>query len=379
MHIKSQRIVILDIIRGFALLGILMVNAPSLNTPAYMDTDDFAFQVSPADHAVTKFIFSFAMESFYPIFALLFGIGAAIFLSKVTPGVSKLYLRRLLFLFIIGLFHAFFVWWGDILIIYACLGSFLLYFYTWQPKNILKIIATIFGTISIICLSQALWPSPELLIPKGPDTLLVYSTGNFYDITLQRMHDWVRVFFLNATPLDSFVYFLDMFGIMLLGMWIQKKKILSILEENSKLLILLLLIMFILTIFCNIFPDLIWPLKGLSKGLLYVTILLLITRNNFLRRLLAPLAYNGRMSMTNYLGFNICLSFIFYGYGLGLYGSMGPASQMAIVFVLYFAFLAFSVLWLRYFPYGPFEYIWRMATYGRLPRAKTPSKILTNI
>ena len=85
MNNKSKRIIILDIIRGFALLGILLVNTPSLNTPAYMDTDDFAFKVSAADHAVTKLIFTFAMESFYPNFALLFGIGAAIFLSKRIP------------------------------------------------------------------------------------------------------------------------------------------------------------------------------------------------------------------------------------------------------------------------------------------------------
>jgi len=367
---ETKRIAILDIIRGFALFGILLVNTPSLNTPAYMDTDDFGFQRSLADHTVSKFIFSFAMESFYPIFALLFGIGAAIFLSKEGFGVSKLFLRRLFFLFIIGLFHASLVWWGDILIVYASLGVFLLPFSTWDAKNILKVVGVIFGTICLISISQTIWPSPEQAVAHGADTLLVYSQGTFYEITRQRIHDWVQVFFLNATPLDSLVYFLDMFGIMLLGMWVHKQNILKKLEENIKLLLFLVLSAFVISVFSYVNPDITGPIRGLSKGVLYVSLLLLITRNKYGLRFFAPLAYNGRMSMTNYLGFNICLSFIFYGYGLGLYGTVGPASQMLIVFVLYFSFLVLSSLWLRYFSHGPFEYIWRLATYNQLPQGR---------
>ena len=188
----------------------------------------------------------------------------------------------MLFLLLIGILHASLVWWGDILIIYAILGVFLLYFYSWQPKNILKIIAAMYITICLICLSQALWPWPELNLSLGTDNFLVYNiynNGSFYDISLQRMRDWVRIFFLNATPLGVFVYFLNIFAIMLLGVWVQKQKVLSILEENTKLLILLIIIILILSIFSHKYPDLIWPLKGLSKGMLYVSLLLLILRN----------------------------------------------------------------------------------------------------
>jgi uncharacterized protein len=377
MHIlESQRIAILDMIRGFALLGILIVNTPSLNTPAHMDTSDFAFQVSSADHVVTKIIFNGAMDCFYPIFALLFGIGAALFLSKERPSITKLYLRRLLFLCIIGIFHAFLVWWGDILIVYSVLGIFLLFFYSWQPKNILKLIGSIFAAIYLIALVQSLGPAGALGIFAGPDTFLIYSQGSFYDVTIQRMHDWVRAFFLNAKPIDTFIYFLRMFGIMLLGMWVHKQKILHKLEENSKLLGLFILFLLIINIITSLFPEIIWPFRGLSRGLLYILILLGITKNKLVYKFLAPLAYNGRMSMTNYLGFNICLSIIFYGYGLGIYGSMGPARQMIIAFMLYFIFLGLSALWLSHFRFGPFEYLWRLATYGDIVKAER--KILTN-
>ena len=363
---ESKRIIILDIIRGFALFGILLVNTPSLNTPAWMDTIDFGFQKSVYDHAVTKFIFAFAMESFYPIFAMLFGIGVAIFLSKEAHNIYKLYVRRMLFLLLIGLLHASLVWWGDILIVYAVLGLFLPFFYSWQPRNILIFIILIMFTLCGIELMQ---PTAENLSEQSFDTLLTYSTGSFWQITRQRIYDWVQVYFLNATPWDSLIYFLNMFAIMLLGMWAHKQKVLNMLENNFKILILTSFGIVLFTFLANIL-DILSPLTKLSKSIFYILLIILISRNKYMYAVLRPLANNGRMSMTNYLGFNICLSLIFYGYGLGLYGSMGPAWQMFIVVALYLIFLGFSTLWLSKFNYGPFERIWRLATYGSLAKNK---------
>jgi uncharacterized protein len=366
----TERIAILDIIRGFALFGILLVNCPSLNTPAWLDTKDFGFKTSFLDTQVTNFIFSFAMESFYPIFALLFGIGAAIFLSKDSLSINKLYARRMLFLLVIGFLHAFLVWWGDILIIYATLGIFLLLFNKLKSNYLIIICLSIILSSLIISTTQILLPTPQSTAYVGPDTLLIYSEGTFAQITQQRMHDWVQVFFLNAGILDLLVYFLDMFALMLLGMWVYKNKILDKLNNNINLLFLVITLSFLISILSYniIYLE---PISGISKGILYISILILSAKNKYMYKIISPLAYNGRMSMTNYLGFNIILSIIFYGYGCGLYGSIGPASQMPIVFSLYFGFLIMSNYWLKYYNYGPFEYIWRVATYGQVYKSST--------
>ena len=79
-----QRYAILDALRGFALIGVVIVNAATINSPFWMDTSDFAFKSMPLDFLLTKFSFMFLVEKFYPIFALLFGLSAA--LSKWEPG-----------------------------------------------------------------------------------------------------------------------------------------------------------------------------------------------------------------------------------------------------------------------------------------------------
>lgn len=371
---ESQRIALIDIIRGFALFGILLVNTPSLNTPVHLDTDDFGFQTSFLDHLVTKFIFTFAMESFYPIFAMLFGVGAAIFLSKKGPGIAGLYLRRMVILLCFGLLHASLVWWGDILIVYAVLGVPLVFFADKSAKAILNSVFVIMLIIFGISIFHTFTQSAET-DAHALDATAIYALGNFADISAQRIKDYLQAFFLNDDPLSVFSYFLDMLGIMLLGMWIHKKGFLSRPLEHKNTIVKIATIsgLFAFTLImlndvAHVDTNLLSPIKGLSKAIFYFSIIGLLMMSRTKSRLGKAFAAMGRMSLTSYLGFNIVLSLIFYGYGLGLYGSVGPAWQMPIVVGLYVAFIFFTSTWQKYFAYGPIEWLWRFGTYGRAPQ-----------
>ena len=372
----QSRILIIDIIRGFALFGILLVNTPSLNTPAFMDTNDFGFKTTALDHSISSFIFTFAMESFYPIFALLFGVGAAIFLSKQAPQISKLFWRRMAFLLFVGVLDAIFIWWGDILIVYALLGSLLVFFADLKTRT-LGLIALAIMCIVLLLGFYENFGGNAAIERFWPETASIYAQGNFFEISVQRFRDYIQVYFLNASPIAGLAYYLDIFGIMLLGMWVHKKGILTRVHENKLLIAKIGVLSLGVAILYVILADVVGlnlevlaPLKGLSTGIFYSAVIALFSCIRIGHKLLSPLAQNGRMSLSCYLFFNLSLSLIFYGYGLGFYGSLGPAGQMPIVAALYLSSLLFSTIWLKYFPYGPFEWLWRLVTYGGISNTK---------
>jgi uncharacterized protein len=93
------------------------------------------------------------------------------------------------------------------------------------------------------------------------------------------------------------------------------------------------------------------------------------------QKLLSPLKYVGKMSLTNYLFQSILCTFIFYSYGLGLYGSFQPFHGLLLVIVIYAVQIILSKVWLSHFHYGPMEWLWRMGTYGRRsPLRKSPNE-----
>lgn len=367
----QDRIIIIDIIRGFALFGILLVNTPTLNSSAFLDGSDFAFQSTAMDHLVTKIIFTFALGSFYPIFALLFGIGAAIFLSKKGPQTSKLFLRRMTFLFFIGLIDLLFIWWGDILFVYSVLGFLLIFFAGLNTKKLGMLTLGIMLIVLGLGIYQNFHAQPQ--ISSWPDVTSIYAQGSFFEITIQRAKDYIQLFFLNMETVEVIAYYLGIFGIMLLGMWVHKKNLLKDIDKNPGLIAIIgtasasfVITYLILTEYFSITLLVPKSFKGFAAGLSYISFMILFFRTRVGFYILKPLALNGRMSLSCYLAFNLSLSLIFYGYGLGLYGSMGPAMLMPIVFSLYVASLLFSSWWLKHFAFGPAEWIWRLSTYGKI-------------
>ena len=104
----------------------------------------------------------------------------------------------------------------------------------------------------------------------------------------------------------------------------------------------------------------------------YLGLVMLAVRRGFLPGLQARLAAVGRMAFTNYLLQTVLCTSIFYGHGLGLYGSVERYQQLLVVFAVWALQLWLSPIWLRRFSYGPLEWAWRALTYGRLPGMKLP-------
>ncbi|MCS6962969.1 hypothetical protein [Thermoflexus sp.] len=137
---QAERIQIVDILRGFALFGILFVNMPAFSQPFQA----LLFPMSPAalwyDHAARWLIHFLGEGKFYTLFSLLFGLGFTLQMERIESRGGRFvlfYLRRLLVLLGIGIVHAFLIWAGDILILYALLGLLLLLFRKAQPRTLL--------------------------------------------------------------------------------------------------------------------------------------------------------------------------------------------------------------------------------------------------
>ncbi len=375
---NKQRINAIDIIRGVAIMGILLVNGPQLNGPAFLDGTGFAFQRTAADIWYTRLIFNFAVGNFYPIFACLFGLSIAIFLAdKPSILAPKLHLRRMSLLFLIGLAHAMLVWWGDILVLYSLLGTVLFFIYNKNIKFVSNILIFFISIALILSMAMLFIPETESGF-LGPELLVVYQQGSFWAISQQRAIDFLGVYIPGMLfPLDAYrvgsfsLYYFQLAICFTFGFWLYRSNfIIQLLQDriiNKKTIIFtgsVSLLVFILT---TIFPNLsaaFFVTKGLSRGLFYASIILFLYDFMIFKKIFYPFSCVGRMSLSNYLFHNICLSLIFYGYGLGFYGKIGPYQQAGILLTLMSASLILSSYWLKYFNFGPIEWLWRAGTYG---------------
>ncbi|WP_455661448.1 DUF418 domain-containing protein [Pradoshia sp.] len=377
---ETDRLTVIDLLRGVAILGILLVNMIDFHSPfLYMQADYW----SGADFGTYALVDILAQGSFYPMFAFLFGFGAVLLMERtIRKGNSfpLLFSRRMAFLLGIGVIHAFVIWHGDILISYAICGWFILLVYKLSGKTLLKI-AVLLYTIpyglmgSLLVLLSVLNPAEAIVETdwdKARESVQVYGSGSVSDIFAFRFEEWMAV---NGS-MNSIFLFLSIFPCILAGMAFAKLGWLSTISSHRKKLRWIFGISAVSGLAFKIYPyyesfnfgSLIMqdsfggPLLALS----YITgISLLYERFTVARKLAMPFISLGRMSMTNYLTQSIFWTFIFYSYGLGFYGQIGMliGTILAILFVAGQA--AFSAYWLKSYRMGPVEYIWRVATYGK--------------
>jgi uncharacterized protein len=376
----NERIQAIDIIRGFAILGIFIVNMPAFNFPIqYLPLEKW--WTSPQDQITSILIDIFAQASFYTLFSFLFGFGTYIFYERVTAkgySFKKYFTRRLLGLLLIGCIHAFLIWDGDILISYSLIGILLLLFRRFSPTlwiwlGLTLIILPSFvlgGLLFIVVLldpKNAGWPYDAEL---GAKAMEVYSSGSFLEIAEQRVHDWLYVNnFENAIFLV-----LALFPMFLLGMYSAKKKWFAHIEDHIKKMKFICIGAFIISCVFKLLPYyyekniatefLQDSIGGPASAIFYASFLALIVRREFWRKLLSPLSFVGRMSLSNYLFQSILCTTLFYNYGFGLYGKIGPFYGFILTLFIYFIQIIWSKQWFKRFNYGPIEWLWRRMTYG---------------
>jgi uncharacterized protein len=400
-----ERIQILDVLRGFALFGILLVNMAFFMHPFQYATLPFE-HANQLDATIAWLIRVLAEGKFYSLFSLLFGIGFMLqwqrAQAKGRPFVG-VYLRRSLALLLIGFLHATLVWVGDILMIYAVVGLLLLLFRNTRPRRlliwvgILVLLPTLFMAASwglIVLGSQDPAVAAEIeasFVDVRQQTAAdlaqaytVYASGNFAEITAQRLRDLreLGVFTLFTLP--------NILAMFLLGVYFAKQNILADLPAHRLLFRRLLIwggsVGLVLNIlYANFvatgerdiptFPMVIaTAAQAIGAPLLmlaYVGGLALLWMGPGQRRL-RPLAPTGRMALTNYLMQSIMATTIFYGYGLGWFGQVGATVGLLLTFVIYGIEVAWSGPWLTRFRFGPAEWFWRTLTYLRLQPMRLP-------
>ncbi len=399
--VLSERIQTIDILRGFALFGILLVNMHLFSHPVQELLIGYG-EVGPLlDRVAALGIQVLAESKFYPIFSFLFGLGIALQIQRAeergTP-THPLFVRRLSFLLLIGLAHAVFVWVGDILVLYAVLGTILLLFYRKRSPQALLVWAGVFLAMAVLLpaglsglamlakltpagaaeVSASFAASDAGLRAEAAQAAVIYSAGSFAEITAQRLSD-LRLMYSVAI----FLAF-NAFAMFLFGLYAGRRGVFRDIPAHTPLLKKIFwwgcalglsssfahaMVShgpeFALPTWLDILTDSARTLGAPVLALGYIAGLTLLLQQAAWRARLWPLAAVGRMALTNYLMQSLIATSLFYGYGFGHFGQIGPGLGILITVAIYGLQIPLSVWWLRHFQYGPVEWLWRTLTYLR--------------
>jgi uncharacterized protein len=383
---KSDRIDLLDGLRGFALFGILLANILYWSGWIFMEPEQ-KIALAGAECVRWQYFFHHALidGKFYTLFSLLFGIGFSLQLDRLNRrGVDglQIFRRRLLILLGIGLVHMVLIWDGDILTFYALIGLLLPFFLAWSGRALLVAAAALIFVVPFVghaSFEAAGWRPHEAISAFG-DRIFIEMGGTLTDpIGWLRRTDFYAYFswqmggwpYAISTRLESW-RIPKLLGIMLLGMWLGRRLAQGTLLEDKRLLHRALAAGLIVGLPFSLAYGLIPDLQQLSVPSLLGTVPLAIAYaagfalawprwKNVLQIFTAP----GRMALTNYLLQSFLGVIIFFGVGLGLIGHL-PAPGIYAVAIGIFSFqILFSRWWLERYDQGPMERLWRVLTYGR--------------
>ncbi len=393
----SERIVSMDVVRGLALLGILISNMIYFSQPYGINGWRSELWFSSADKFADWISMIFIEGKFYPIFSMLFGMGVSMQMDRASSrglDFKVVYLRRLYVLMGFGVLHGIMLWEGDVLLAYALCGLLLLLFRGRNPKTLLFWAAGIMVIPAFLLLFIGLVlhlfsGHPELQSAMSEsyagdeetrsEMFRVFVNGSYADVVFYRLKE--MVFMILLTLFYAPLYL----GLFLIGMWAGQKGILVEVQNHSRLLLRMLLICGAVGLIGNLLGA--WlQMDGIEESnyglmligngitsiigpvlaLAYISgLALLIHYRSSWTGLFAPLAAVGRMALTNYLAQSLIATTIFYGYGFGLGGSVGRMGVIGISLMIFAAQILFSVCWLKFYRYGPMEWLWRSLTYGK--------------
>ena len=398
----QHRIVTLDIVRGFALLGILIMNMPGFVSSFFIEADGSHLWSSPIDRGAELIRDMLFSGKFNSMFSLLFGIGFTIQFARMeqlAPAhATQLYLRRLLILLAIGLIHAMFFWTGDVLHIYAVLGLLLLLVMRhMSDRAIVALIALLLVYPAISGVVRLLVVTPDITAMRVAQAQafeasnnLAYGSGTLIAAAREHMREFAH-FYDNVWSLwGTLGFYVQMATTMLLGVLVGRHRLAQRIPELLPSIRRIQGWALGVGLGCALIFGIIFeiqrtpgptPLKVLgslaytisrpSLMIFYVLTIVRLAQLPSWQARFAPIAAAGRMPLTNYLMQTLICTTLMYGWGFGLWGTVGPAAQLLLAFAIFFVIqVPLSILWLRRFEYGPLEYLWRVATYGRM-RFKT--------
>jgi uncharacterized protein len=390
---SDERVLTIDILRGFALFGILLVNFYGVGATGV------------ADRVANGFLSFFVSGKFYPLFSFLFGLGFGVMLLRsMDRGASivPVYLRRLGVLAVIGVVHFVFLWSGDILRDYAVLGVLLLVFRNRSPRFLLVaalaaiFIASTWGEYSVgnpppiqraDAETEYLTELSQLARfeenrDAGQALMWARSDGTYPDLVAAR----ARILVVGLPWFFSF-WSLQIFAMFLLGLYAAKRRLFENIAAHRRLAVGVLAVggtlgaaaMFLLVIapelaargvdllpgFRHRFVSELWIFGGPLLTVAYIAGIALLCERARVARRLAVLAPVGRMALTNYLLQSVVGTSLYYGYTFGLYGKVGPALGILLSTAVFACQIPISHWWMARFRFGPAEWLWRSLTYLR--------------
>jgi uncharacterized protein len=396
--VKPQRIQIVDVMRGFALCGIIFANLMSFT--GFYSLSLSQVQLLPwADRAVLFFIDCFIEGKFYTVFAILLGAGFAIQLqnfSGSSVSFTRFWLKRMMILMLIGISHMYFIWHGDILTLYSLLGMIMVVFVRVPQKQLLIIITMLLVTpwlIHLLLVSNTISfesSSPSLVETlkqqlgyKGMTLLELRTSSNAIDVFFANVFSAIPrpiAYLKTGRPFQLLGHFL--LGIYLARHFLLFPKKRSVLSLKSALWLFFIGLILNITYAIikavtgspftanalGLFQGFVYHLGSLLLALSYMVALSALAKNNrFLW--LNKLAVLGKMSLTHYLMQTSICVLIFYGYGLSLMGKVPFTSIVAFGTTILCVQYYMGKYWLATFKQGPMEYLWRQLSNFRQPTA----------
>jgi uncharacterized protein len=357
----GDRILALDVLRGFAMVGVLVAYCMwSLGTATET-------QWSPLDQALGEAV-NFAVDGkFYTILAFLFGLGFSLQLERASDSAAavRTYCRRLAALAGIGLAHALLLRNGDILLPYALTGFVLVPF---RRASARVIVPAAIVALLLPYAARWAWQSSGIPIPDRPQLenapYLIENAA------------WVRYWY--ETAIFTWPTNLTLF---LFGFLAGRHRLLARLAQQPRRLVTILFgglaagaaLFFVSQAFAAspVVPGLVFTAHCWCMSSAYAAALLLALRSRTGATMVAPLAPVGRMALTNYLLqaaiiVPLCLTF-------GWFDTFTPTRSFALAFAVLLFQLPFSAWWLRRYRFGPAEWVWRLLTYGRVPPMRLES------
>lgn len=403
----GERLPAMDLLRGIAILGILPANIPFFSGTV----GTFTFYQRPESDldrigmALTVF---FVLGKFITLLSILFGAGLALQVWKAryeNRPFAGYYIRRMAILFLIGLAHGLFLWFGDILSSYAIVALLALIFtrfsqrlVLWTAAGCLVVVATwllLIGSVTVMS-GSGLMPNLAPAAEQPTDSVSrffddlgrwweshiieenqqrIWREGTFGEMALN------RAVYLGRYVLEFWLvigWFLV--ACFLIGVYLLRRGLFHDFETQRPFVLRLTIASLIIGVAfqatataCYLF----WPssdlhfllpytLGGLPMALGYLGLVLFWSHSGYLPNVQQWLQATGRMALSNYLLQSLFCNLIYYRWGLALYGERGHAVNLSIVALIWMIEILFSVIWLRYFQVGPLEWMWRSLAEGQV-------------
>ncbi|HXP42863.1 MAG TPA: DUF418 domain-containing protein [Candidatus Acidoferrales bacterium] len=390
---EKERIVSIDVLRGFALLGILPMNIQyfSMISAAYSNPTAYG-NMTGANYWVWLLCHVFADQKFMTIFSMLFGVGILLITSRIEAAGSSssgLHYRRMGWLIAFGLAHAYLLWSGDILVTYGLCGLIVYLFRKLRPRTLLVV-----GLVAISVAPAVLtgygvraqhWSAQQVQIatedlwkptPAEVANEIKAYRGTWRDQMKFRVPDSVQ---MEITFFAGFTFW-RVTGLMLVGMALFQLRFFTAKRPAAQYwaMIAVAACVGIPVTLYGTHRDFAngWDFRysffygaqfnywaSILVSLGWVGVMILASRAAPLLAITRRLAAVGRMAFTNYIMHTVLCTTIFYGHGFGLFSKVERIWQFSIVVAIWAMQLALSPVWLKHFLFGPLEWLWRSLTY----------------